>query len=188
MAKLIPLLTCLLFACSISIAPLSSRGQGSSSLVITHANVIDGLAAAPIKDATVLIRDGRIESIVTGKAEIPSGATILDLKGRWLLPGFVDVHAHLSDLTAARRALASGATTVRCLGVNHFVDIGMRELNHAGATDIPDVVAAGYHVRPRPAEEFFLNFPKMKESDGRSEWHGERSPAGARDDRPREPT
>jgi hypothetical protein len=113
-----------------------------------------------------LIRDGRIESIITGKGEPPSGATTLDLKGRWLLPGFVDAHAHLADLTAARRALASGATTVRCLGVNHFVDIGIRELNHGGAGDIPDVVAAGYHVRPRPAEEFFLNTPKMKDLMG----------------------
>jgi imidazolonepropionase-like amidohydrolase len=88
---------------------------------------------------------------------------VLDLKGRWLLPGFVDAHAHLADLGAARRALASGATTVRCLGVNHFVDIGFRELNHAGVADIPDVVAAGYHVRPRPAEEFFLDMPKMND-------------------------
>jgi len=47
--------------------------------------------------------------------------------------------------------------------VNHFVDVGMRELNHAGAVDLPDVVAAGYHVRPRPAEEFFLDMPKMKD-------------------------
>lgn len=166
MARLILLLICLLFICSMSIPSLSSRAQGPYSLVITHANVIDGIAAAPIKDATVFIRDGRIERIVTGKTELPSGATVLDLKGRWLLPGFVDAHAHLADLTAARRALASGATTVRCLGVNHFVDVGMRELNLAGAADIPDVVAAGYHVRPRPAEEFFLNIPRMKDLMG----------------------
>ena len=166
MTKLISLLISLLLVCAGAIAPLQSQAQGPPSLVITHANVIDGISAAPIKDATVLIRNGRIESIVSGKAGLPSGATILDLKGRWLLPGFVDAHGHLADLTAARRALASGATTVRCLGVNHFVDIGMRELNHAGAADIPDVVAAGYHVRPRPAEEFFLNVPKMKDLMG----------------------
>lgn len=139
------------------------RAQARNVLVITHANLIDGVSAAPITDATVIVRDGRIDSVVTGKAELPTGATVLDLKGRWLLPGFVDVHAHLADMSAARRALASGATTVRCLGVNHFVDIGFRELNHAGVADIPDVVAAGYHVRPRPAEEFFLDMPKMKD-------------------------
>src|SRR4029453_10694471 len=124
---------------------------------------IDGISAAPLNDATVIVRDGRIEKIIAGRTDLPSGATVLDLKGRWLLPGFVDAHAHLADMGAARRALASGATTVRCLGVNHFVDIGFRELNHAGVLDVPDVVAAGYHVRPRLAEEFFLNTPKMKD-------------------------
>ncbi len=163
MTKLIALLISLSFILACAFAPLQSQAQASYSLVITHASLIDGVSAAPITDVTVLIRDGRIESVVTGKTELPSGATVLDLKGRWLLPGFVDAHAHLADLGAARRALASGATTVRCLGVNHFVDIGFRELNHAGVSDIPDVVAAGYHVRPRPAEEFFLDMPKMKD-------------------------
>jgi imidazolonepropionase-like amidohydrolase len=49
------------------------------------------------------------------------------------------------------------------MGVSHFVDVGIRDLNHAGVIDLPDVVAAGYHVRPRPAEEFFLNLPKMSD-------------------------
>lgn len=144
-------------------ASRQSQTQAKSYFVITHANLIDGVSAAPINDATVIVRDGRIEKVATGKVELLQGATVIDLKGKWLLPGFVDAHAHLADMSAARRALASGATTVRCLGVNHFVDIGFRELNHAGVPDIPDVVAAGYHIRPRPAEEFFLNMPKMRD-------------------------
>jgi imidazolonepropionase-like amidohydrolase len=70
---------------------------------------------------------------------------------------------HLADLRAARTALASGVTTARSMGVNHFVDIGIRELNHAGIADLPDVIASGYHVRPRPAEEMFLNLPKLSD-------------------------
>jgi imidazolonepropionase-like amidohydrolase len=163
MKRIISVFLSLSFVFAFSFAPRSSRAQASPYFVISHANLIDGVSNAPISDATVLIRDGRIESVATGKPEIPPGASVLDLKGRWLLPGFVDAHAHLADLAAARRALASGATTVRCLGVNHFVDIGFRELNHAGVADIPDVVAAGYHVRPRPAEEFFLDMPKMND-------------------------
>ena len=162
MKRILSLILFLLLMCVGAFAPVHSQSQ-ASSLAIIHANLIDGISATPIRDATLLIRDGRIESISTTKTEIPSGMSVFDLKGRWLLPGFVDAHAHLADLGAARRALASGATTVRCLGVNHFVDIGFRELNHAGVPDIPDVVAAGYHVRPRPAEEFFLDTPKMKD-------------------------
>ena len=45
--------------------------------------------------------------------------------------------------------------------MNHFADMGIRDLNHAGVVDMPDIVAAGYHVRPHPAEEFFLDFPRL---------------------------
>ena len=38
----------------------------------------------------------------------------------------------------------------RRAGVNHFADIGMRELNHKGVVDVPDIVAAGYHIRTHP--------------------------------------
>src|SRR6185295_8632301 len=163
MKKLLILLVALVLAPPMVTVSRASRNQARNLLVITHASLIDGISNAPIRNATVIVRDERIESVATGNVDLPAGATVLDLKGRWLLPGFVDAHAHLADPSAARRALASGATTVRCLGVNHFVDIGFRELNHAGATDIPDVIAAGYHVRPRPAEEFFVDNPKMKD-------------------------
>ncbi|HWQ35706.1 MAG TPA: amidohydrolase family protein, partial [Blastocatellia bacterium] len=161
---LIPLLFVALIAASLQ----EARSQaGSSLLVITHANVIDGVANEPLRDATVIVRDGRIENIAAGAVSLPTGATVIDLKGRWLLPGFLDAHAHIANLSAARAALNSGVTTARCLGVNHFADIGMRELNHAGISDLPDIIAAGYHVRSRPAEELFVDFPSLKDLMGR---------------------
>jgi len=94
----------------------------------------------------------------------PTGAQVIDIKGRWLLPGFVDAHVHLRDLAAARHAVQSGATTVRALGSSYFTDVGMRELHRAGLTDIPEVVAAGYQIRPDLSQgngDFFLDFPGM---------------------------
>jgi imidazolonepropionase-like amidohydrolase len=129
--------------------------------VFTHANIIDGVSKEPIRDAIVVVRDGRVESVNPAGTAIPAGATVFDLQGRWLLPGYIDAHAHVPDMAAARRALVTGTTTLRDMGVNHFVDIEMRELNHAGVVDVPDIVAAGYHVRPHPADEFFLDFPKL---------------------------
>jgi imidazolonepropionase-like amidohydrolase len=137
----------------------------SSLLTIIHANVIDGVSNEPLRDVTVIVRNGKIEQV--GKVNPPAGATVLDLKGRWLLPGFVDAHAHIANLTPARVALNSGVTTARDLGVNHYFDIGVRELNHAGAADLPDIVAAGYHVRPRPAEELFVDIPKLRDLMGK---------------------
>ncbi len=135
----------------------------TAPLVITHANVIDGVSAQPLRDATVIVRDARVDSVTAGPANPPAGATVLDLKGRWLLPGFVDAHTHIGDLQAARRALHSGATTVRILGVPHFADLGLRELNREGVADLPGVVAAGYQIRPDLMETFFLDYPKLKD-------------------------
>jgi imidazolonepropionase-like amidohydrolase len=71
----------------------------------------------------------------------------------------IDAHVHASDFASFRRALESGVTTVRSAGVSHYVDVGFRELSRRGAVDGPDVVTAGYHVRPQMAAEAFLNNP-----------------------------
>lgn len=139
------------------------QAQQQPVLVLTHANILDGESREPIRDATVIIRQGRIEEIAAQTVQVPPSATIIDLRGRWVLPGFIDAHVHIGTMTAARTALRSGVTTARSLGVNHFVDIGLRELHRVGVTDIPDIIAAGYHVRPRPADEFFLNFPALSD-------------------------
>src|SRR5260370_11200827 len=111
-------------------------------------------------DSTVVATNGHIQSVGSGKAPDGKGR-VIDLKGHWLLPGFVDTHVHVADLAAARRALESGATTLASAGINHFADVGLRELNRGGAVDVPDVIAAGYHIRPRAADEFFLDFPQL---------------------------
>jgi imidazolonepropionase-like amidohydrolase len=150
-------------ACSLLLALASTLAAQTPPrpLVVTNATVIDGVGAAPVRGATVLVRDGKIERVVAGRVDAPAGATVVDLKGRWLLPGLIDAHAHIRDLASARAVLASGVTTVRSLGVDHFADVGIRELNHAGVADLPDVLAAGYHVRPRPADAFFLDVPQL---------------------------
>ncbi len=130
-------------------------------LVLTHANVIDGVSAQPLRDATVIVRAGRIESVSTGATAAPANATVIDLQGRWLLPGLIDAHTHIADLTAARAALASGVTTARNMGIPHFVDIGMRQLHRNGRADLPEMLSAGYHLYPQPAEGLFLDFPQL---------------------------
>lgn len=144
-------------------AQSTPRVGGADSLTIIHANLIDGVGDAPVMDATVIVVNGHIQSVGPGASAGVAGnsPTIIDLKGAWLLPGFVDAHAHIADMAAARRALMSGTTTAGEAGVDHFADVGLRELNHAGVADVPDMIAAGYHVRPHPADAFFLDFPQL---------------------------
>jgi imidazolonepropionase-like amidohydrolase len=127
-------------------------------LALVNAQVVD-VRAGRVTPATVVLRDGRIESV--GQAGPPAGTKTLDLRGRHLVPGLVDAHTHITSLDAAKRALESGVTTVRSSGVSHFADVGLRELVRQGAVPGPDMLASGYHVRPRLAEEAFLGDPSL---------------------------
>ena len=144
---------------AIATIPCGAQAPADDSLVLIHANMIDGITNAPTMDATVVVAKGHIESIGRGPAPAGKG-TVVDLTGHWLLPGFVDAHVHVGNLADAKRALRSGATTIGEAGVNHFADIGMRELNHKGVVDVPEIVAAGYHIRTHPADDYFIDFPQ----------------------------
>lgn len=160
----------LLAAITSLLSPTGLAQSNEPVLVLAHANVIDGISSEVARDATIVVRGGHIESVETKTAAIPANAVVLDLKGRWLLPGYVDAHAHLMSLASAGRALQYGTTSARAMGVNYFVDVGMRELHNAGMKDIPAVVAAGYQIRPDVAQAFsgfLLDFPGfMKFSSG----------------------
>ena len=139
-------------------APLCLNGQ--SAILLKHTNVIDGFSDRPVRDATVLIENGRITSVSSVIDQAPPEAVVIDLAGRWLLPGLIDAHVHLTDLKGARALVAAGVTTIRTMAVDHYIDIGIRELHRGGAADLPDVIAAGYALPP-VSEAFVLDFPQF---------------------------
>jgi imidazolonepropionase-like amidohydrolase len=128
-------------------------------IVLVHANVIDGVSEAPIRDATVVLAAGRIERVGRGAA-VPPGAAVIDVAGGWVLPGLVDAHAHIETLDGARRALESGVTTVRSAGVSAYQDVALRELSRAGQIAGPDFLAAGTYVTPDLGETV-LSDPRL---------------------------
>jgi len=130
-------------------------------LALVNANVVNVRDGRVAQNATIVIRNGRVESV--GSAPAPAGVRVLDLRGKYLLPGLIDAHTHASDQAAFRRALESGVTTVRSAGVSNYVDVGFHELVKKGAIAGPDVVTAGYHVRPQLAAEAFLSDPQYSD-------------------------
>jgi imidazolonepropionase-like amidohydrolase len=146
-------------ALALCLLPAAGRAAPPEPLALINANVVDVRAGRVLSGATVIVRDGRIESV--GKAASTTGLRTLDLRGRHLVPGLVDAHTHIASLEAAKRALESGVTTVRSSGVSSYADVGLRELVRQGAVAGPDVLASGYHIRPRLAEEAFLDTPTL---------------------------
>jgi imidazolonepropionase-like amidohydrolase len=141
--------------------PAAAQSVPVDPLAITHANVVDVRTGRVTADVTLVLRGGRIESI--GAAPAPSGVRTLDLKGKYVLPGLIDAHTHADNLAAFQRALESGVTTMRSAGVSNYADVGFHELVQRGAAIGPDIVPAGYHVRPRMAPEAFLNNPEYSD-------------------------
>src|SRR5262245_51494720 len=87
----------------------------------TGLRLIDGTDRAPIPNATIVVRDGRIAAAGTASGvTIPAGATRVDLTGKTVIPGLVNAHGHVNNLMSTEATLqtyaAYGVTTVFSLG------------------------------------------------------------------------
>ena len=136
------------FATLMGVAALRAGQQpGPAGVVaLTHAQVLDVATGALMRDATVVVRGGKIVSL--GTEAPPTGAETIDVRGKVVMPGLIDAHAHIADLPGARTALLSGVTTARSAGVGMYADVALRELVKSGRLAGPDILAAGVHIQP----------------------------------------
>jgi imidazolonepropionase-like amidohydrolase len=152
---------------AVTLFSLVLLAQTSPVLVFEHANVIDGIASAPARDVTVIVKDGKISGISRTPPSLPASAQRIDLTGRWLLPGLIDAHVHPEGIEGARTMLATGVTTGRSMFTSHYVDIGLRELHRRGDVDLPEMLAAGYPLVPNfvrfqpDMSALFLDVPQL---------------------------
>jgi imidazolonepropionase-like amidohydrolase len=124
-----------------ALAEISNRTspQRKGALVITNANLIDGTGSAPVSDAVVVIENGRITSVgPRANVKIPKGANLFDARGKYVLPGLWDMHAHFEQVEWGPVYLAAGVTTVRDVG-NEFEFI----------TAVRDAIKTGRGLGPR---------------------------------------
>ena len=114
-------------------------GSKSGTLAIVGATVIDGTGSAPLADSVVVIKKGRIVALgAHNKTNIPRHAKIVDARGKTILPGLWDMHAHFEQVEWGPIYLAAGVTTVRDCG-NEFEFI----------TAVRDAIAGGRGLGPR---------------------------------------
>ncbi len=131
---------------------------------IKAARMFDGKSDQIISPGLVVIANGKIQSV---GGSIPAGANVIDLGNATLLPGLIDAHTHLtmdfdSDYNGARlkalerttaelairstanarKTLMAGFTTVRDVGSQDFLDVGLRNSINAGIVPGPRMLVA----------------------------------------------
>jgi len=149
-----------------SIRP-TAQGQPAarSAIIIRGVTLIDGTGRAPQPNATVLVTGTRIASVTSaaggGASAAPTGAQEIDGRGKFLIPGLIDVHVHLTGggnrasaqpitpqqqqtgLMALHSFLYAGVTTIFDAGNQGSFIFALREQERAGTIVSPRIYATG---------------------------------------------
>jgi imidazolonepropionase-like amidohydrolase len=84
-------------ALTIGLVSPGASGSQYTMIAIVGCTVIDGNGGLPQPDAVVLVRGSRINAVgPRASVRVPDGATVIDAKGGYVLPGFIDTNVHLS--------------------------------------------------------------------------------------------
>jgi imidazolonepropionase-like amidohydrolase len=114
-------------------------GSRADKIALVGGTLIDGTGRDPVPDSVVVIEKGRIvDAGPKSRVKIPGGAQKVDARGKTILPGLWDMHAHFEQVEWGPIYLAAGATTVRDCG-NEFEFI----------TAVRDAVANSRGLGPR---------------------------------------
>src|SRR5215813_7349310 len=77
------------------ITEIAINGAQAQTLVIQGGTLIDGTGRAPIENSVIVIEGNRFRAIGrVGEVQIPAGARTIDVRGKTVLPGFIDGHCH----------------------------------------------------------------------------------------------
>lgn len=148
--------------CSLLALLLTLRGP---ELAFTHVTLIDGTGAPPRADMTVVVRDSTIFLVRSSRGYTPPAtARVIDGRGKYLLPGFIDTHAHVNvgpehldsaknqlrgeyDPAVPRISLGSllrfGVTTIRDPGGATVHAVATRDSVASGLLKGPRMLVAG---------------------------------------------
>ncbi len=130
----------------------------AAALAVVGATVIDGSGADPVPGATVVVRDGRIESVgPTAEIEVPADAEVLDAAGKYLVPGLINAHGHVGAtlglegghysrenvLRHLRLYASYGVTTVVSLGGDEAAGVEVRDEQDTPSLDRARLYVSG---------------------------------------------
>ncbi|HSU57724.1 MAG TPA: amidohydrolase family protein [Bryobacteraceae bacterium] len=155
------------FACLVLLV-FASILNAQTTYVLKAARLFDGKSGSLIQPGIVVVSGNKIQSV---GGQVPSTATVIDLGDATLLPGFIDAHTHLTfdfnpdyngarlaglsrtipehairATVNARKTLMAGFTTVRDVGSEDFIDVGLRNSINAGIVPGPRMLVAVHAI------------------------------------------
>ena len=147
------------------------KTQEKDNLIILEgATLIDGTNNQPITNSVLLVRDSRIERVgQIGDFSYPDEATILSLKGKYIIPGLIDVHVHIQTPIheeVMKMLLAYGITSIRIPGGTD-IGIKVRDMVKKGELLGPNVFTGGSLIDGEGSQDVMK--PMLTEEDIRKE-------------------
>jgi imidazolonepropionase-like amidohydrolase len=154
----------LFLAALIAAAPVQAApptAQAEEGYAVIHAGtLLDRPGRPPRRNASLIVRGGKIVSVENGFAAAPAGAKVIDLRDRFVLPGLIDSHVHLASDRAGNEGLLAGFTDSGQMGAyeaawnaRKTLNAGfttVRNLGDEGATlALRDAIARGWAEGPR---------------------------------------
>ncbi|MGH9346193.1 MAG: amidohydrolase family protein [Vicinamibacterales bacterium] len=125
------------------------RQSGPATIAIRDVTVIPATGGLPAPHTTVLVRGDRIAAIgPSADTPVPPDARVVDGAGKYLVPGFIELHAHVSKARASSLGLfvANGVTTLRDMGGDHEELLRWRREIAQGTRLGPRMLVAGPYL------------------------------------------
>lgn len=149
----------------------------AQTVALTGVRVFGGTDKAPLDNATLLVENGRISAVgPAAQIKIPGGVQQIALKGKTVIPGLVNAHAHVQAETDTKLAVRDdlqrrlqlyasyGVTTVVSLGssdLDELPGIELRNLQRDGKADGARLYTSGKAVTGRTTEELLAALDRV---------------------------
>jgi imidazolonepropionase-like amidohydrolase len=112
----------LLFAAGCAEEAPEAGSDAAAVQAFTNAQIFDGTGSPVIENGVILVEDGRITGV--GNVDVPEGAEVVDLAGRWVIPGLINSHAHVERVGGQGPSVEEQLDIYAHYGVTTAISLG----------------------------------------------------------------